>query len=522
VARARILKMAVAATVAATVVATTLSPAQAGGAGRLFRRLNRARAAAGAQALVRDAGLTAVARQHSRAMAHDHVLVKPAPSVVPLPPGSYVVHVAMGPSSKAVARTMMRGPDRRSSILDGRWTDVGVGVARDRRGRRWATLILGDPPSGSWEVRETRPEPPPPPPGVQIPSSIPADCSRDVTDDLIAWIASVPNGSTLVFQRHGCYRAERTVEVTNRVGLTFFGNGAYFKRFELSPPELRYPKGNAHWRFVGGSNISIQWMGVEGTNTVPDQRADFGTYQVDFEFEHAYDLHGVSNMVIEHTWADAIWGDGITFSGTDQWTPNGCRLVRVSDFVVDRNGRQGITLANVDDAVLEDVEIWHSRRSGFDMEPPPGGVHNVEIRSSYVNPLGLAFASAGAGDVSNVYIHHNTIDGEGVPWVYVKDSQGNRRHDWRVWDNQVLNALGSPMAMLYFVNVDNVDVRRNVSHTGTASVYSRKAVEFRNAQGSLNVLNNDFTGACGPYVADAPTAQVQSSGNVTSPPDSCA
>ena len=513
-ARARILKMAVSATVAAMVVTATLSPAQAGGAARLFRRLNKARAAVGAPALVRDAGLMAVARQHSESMAQDRTLVKPAPSVVPLPPGSYVVHVAMGPSAKTVARTMMRGPDRRSSILDGRWTDVGVGVARDRRGRSWATLILGDPPSEDWEVRKTRPEPPPPPPGVQIPSSIPADCSRDVTDDLNAWIASVPNGSTLVFQRHGCYRTERTVEVNNRVGLTFFGNGAYFKRFELSPPELRYPEANAHWRFVGGSGITVQWIGVEGTNAIPDQRPEFGSYKLDYEFEHAFAFHGVLNLAIENSWADAVWGDGLYLAGGDQYVGSPCRNIRVSDFVVDRNGRQGVALSGVDSALLERVEIWHSRRAGFDLEPPPGAVRNVEIRDSYTNTIGLAFASGGRGDVSNIEIHHNQIDGSSVPWVYVKETLGGRRHDWWVHDNVVLNELGSPMAMLYLVNVDNVEIARNSSHAVTTQ--SRLAVEFVGGGGVLAVLDNDYTGACAPYVKDDGTGPVAASGNAVS------
>jgi hypothetical protein len=307
---------------------------------------------------------------------------------------------------------------------------------------------------------------------------------------------------------------ERTIEVRNRSGLNLFGNGAYFKRFDLSPPELRYPKANAHWRFVGGGDLTVQWMGVEGTNTVADQRPDFGSYLVDFEFEHAFAFHDVTNVTVDNAWADAIWGDGLYFAGGDQHAPGPCRGVRVSNFVVDRNGRQGVALSNVDGALLSNVEIWHSRRAGFDLEPPPGTVRNVEIRDSYTNTIGLAFASAGRGDVSNVEIHHNRIDGSSVPWVYVKDSWGARRANWSIHDNQVLKALGSPMAMLYFVNVDGVDVRANTSHAATTQ--SRKAVEFRGAGGLLNVIGNDFTGACQPYVKDAATGPVTGEGNIVS------
>jgi hypothetical protein len=512
--RARVARIGLVTAVVGTLLAGPVGPARAGGAGHLVHRLNRARVAAGVPALHRNTVLTKVARRHSKQMARTHRLKRPGPSRVPLAEHSYLAHIGVGPSARMVARALMRGPERRTSLIHPRWTDVGVGVARDHRGRRWATLIVADPEASEWEVRSTRPEPPPPPPGEMIPASIPADCSRDVTSDVGAWIASVPNGSTLIFQRHGCYRVERTIEVKDRVGLNLFGNGAYFKRFESSPPELQHPNASAHWRFVGGSDITVQWMGVEGTNTVADQRPEFGSYLVNFEFEHAFAFHGVSNVVVDNAWADAIWGDGLYFAGGDQYAPGPCRGVRVSSFVVDRNGRQGVALSNVEGALLERVEIWHSRRAGFDLEPPPGSVRNVEIRDSYTNTIGLAFASAGRGDVSDIEIHHNRIDGSSVPWVYVKDSLGDRRANWSIHDNQVLQGLGSPMAMLYFVRVDGVDVRGNVSHAATTQ--SRKAVEFQDSSGTLSVVNNDFTGACDPYVKDSATGPVSATGNTIS------
>ena len=512
--KGRITGFGVATAMVAALFAGSSVAAQAAGAGRLIRKVNAARGAAGLDPVTKDGTLAKAARRHSKWMARTHRLERPGPDRIPLADHAFLALVAVGPSKRAAGRALIRGPDRMAALLHPRWTDVGAGLARDRRGRTWATLVVGDPEASEWEVRSTRPEPPPPPPGLTVPPSIPADCSRDVTADLAGWIASVPDGSTLIFKRYGCYRVERTIEVRNRSGLNLFGNGAYFKRFELSPPELRYPNANAHWRFVGGSNITVQWMGVEGTNTVPDQRPEFGSYLLAFEFEHAFAFHGVNGVTIDNAWADAVWGDGLYFAGGDQYGPGPCRGIRVSNFVVDRNGRQGVTLSNADGALLTAVEIWHSRRSGFDLEPPPGTVRNVEIRDSYTNTIGLAFASGGRGDVSNVEIHHNRIDGWSVPWVYVKDSLGARRSNWSVHDNRVLNSLGSPMPMLYFVNVDSVDVRGNISHAVTTQ--SRKAVEFQGAGGTLAVIGNDFTGACQPYVKDAATGSVTAEANTVS------
>jgi hypothetical protein len=507
-------RVALVAAVATAAVATFLVPAHAGSSPGLVRRLNQARIEEGLLPVQKDPTLRSAARRHSKHMVRTHRLEQPPSAKVPYPDHSYAAHVAVASSASKVSRILIRGDERRASVLEPRWTAVGVGMARDHRGRWWGTLVVADPEAAEWEVRATRPEPPPPPPGVMIPASIPSDCSRDVTADINAWIASVPDGSTLIFRRHGCYRTERTIEIKNRQGLTFFGNGAYFKRFELSPPEVRYPRANAHWRFVGGSDMTVLWMGVEGTNTVADQRPEFGSYLVDFEFEHAFAFHGVTHLTVDNVWADAIWGDGLYFAGGDQYAQGPCRGVRVSTFVVDRNGRQGVALSNVDGALLSSVEIWHSRRAGFDLEPPPGTVRNVEIRDSYTNTIGLAFASAGRGDVSNIEIHHNRIDGPSVPWVYVKDSWGARRSNWSVHDNVVLRGLGSPMAMLYFVNVDDVDVRRNTSHAATTQ--SRKAVEFQGAGGTLAVIANDFTGACSAYVKDGATGPVTAEGNTVS------
>ena len=512
--RGRITGIGVATAMVAALLAGSSVAAQAAGAGRLIRKVNAARGAAGLDPVTMNGTLAKAARRHSKWMARTHQLERPGPDRIPLADHAFVALVAVGPSKRAAGRALIRGPDRMLALLHPRWTDVGAGVAMDRRGRIWTTLVIGEPEASQWKVRSTRPEPPPPPPGLPVPASIPADCSRDVTADLESWIGSVPDGSTVVFQRHGCYRMERTIVVRNRSGLNLFGNGAYFKRFELSPAELRYPKANAHWRFIGGNEISVRWMGVEGTNTVADQRPEFGSYLVDFEFEHAFAFHGVTNVTVDHAWADAIWGDGLYFAGGDQYATGPCRGIRVSNFVVDRNGRQGVALSNVDGALLSSVEIWHSRRAGFDLEPPPGTVRNVEIRDSYTNTIGLAFASAGRGDVSNIEIHHNRIDGSSVPWVYVKDTWGARRSNWSVHDNQVLNSLGSPMAMLYFVNVDGVDVRGNISHAATTQ--SRKAVEFQGAGGVLAVIGNDFSGACHPYVKDPATGPVVAEANTTS------
>ncbi len=345
-----------------------------------------------------------------------------------------------------------------------------------------------------------------------IPSSIPADCSRDASADLNTWIASVPDNATLVFGTNACYRTERPIMMVNRVGLTFLGNGALFRRFDVSPPDLQFPHGNRHFHFSRGRNITVRNLRIQGINTVSDDPRyypGFGSYRTAFAFDHALSFGGVQGVVVEDVAIDAVFGDGIYFG----WEPANTNI-RIARVTIDRNGRQGIGMTNVDGALVEDVRILHSRRAGVDFEPNPGwAVRNVEIRTTTITSRLLAFASGGLGVVSGIYLHHNAIGASGVPWVYVHAVDGTRRRDWRVYDNRVLTDLGSPMPLLSFVNVDNVDVRRNVSPAARGRDMS--GVGFVNAGGSLFVVDNDFTGACRAYNADATTGPVTASGNTT-------
>jgi len=61
---------------------------------------------------------------------------------------------------------------------------------------------------------------------VTIPRYIDATGHRDVQKQLQAFIANVPTGTTIEFQKDGKYRLERTLYIRSKRELTFEGNGA--------------------------------------------------------------------------------------------------------------------------------------------------------------------------------------------------------------------------------------------------------------------------------------------------------
>lgn len=345
------------------------------------------------------------------------------------------------------------------------------------------------------------------------PSGITDDCTQDETAALNAWLQALPDHATAQLAADGCYRAEHTVQIKDKTGVTIDGNGATLRRTQVTDQANRYPKSNSHLRVVNSSDTTVTNLRVEGTNDGRDlggsildangtSRAvhcytqyGFTCYTVALEFEHGIDLRGAPNAMISGVTVDAVWGDGAYVSGGDQFasaTSSGSTLTGVT---VSRNGRQGIAIVRSSNVLIDGADIQSSRRAGIDIEPDTAGevIRDIEIRNSTVHSWLLAFASGGRGNVSDVYIHHNTVTRSGVPFVYVRATDGTRRANWRVEDNEVTHSLGSPQAAMRFAHVDNVSVLRN--NVNVNPNQSRWFVDFEDVGGTLEVKHNNAHGA---------------------------
>jgi len=343
-----------------------------------------------------------------------------------------------------------------------------------------------------------------------VPKRIARDCSRDVTRALNRYFKSVPDGgagsfTTIRFPAHACYRVNGTLRIQGRDWLTFAGSSsapAVFRATRRGHLDFQGLSQRRHWWIVNSDHIRIRNISVVSTNTRPDPEihgGGFAVYDSRYEFEHGFDISGGSDVWITDTSVRGVWGDcvALNFAIGRRFAGAGTRGDRLVRLTCSWNGRQGISIVDAEDILIDHVRITNGRRAGIDLEPNTSHnvVRGVEIRNSYTNTHLLAFASMGRSEVSDIYIHDNTIKNSGIPIVYVSASDETRRYDWTFTDNVFLGNAGSPAPALLFRWVTNVLVDGNTVPVVTTQ--SRTAVAFEGGQGTLQVTNNDFLdGGC--------------------------
>jgi hypothetical protein len=374
-------------------------------------------------------------------------------------------------------------------------------------------------------------------PVITVPADISSNCSADTTDLLNNWLATVPDGVTIVFAKDGCYQLDRTLTIGHRNNLIFEGNGATLKRKNPTPPELlNYnppsplnPKRlhNRHLLILNSNNIVMRNVVVVGLNAISDLDAgrentvfepgrfggtsgglNPGTTTRYMEGEAGISIIGGSNITLTHVKTDATYGDGITL-GSDNVPLS--RHITLDDIEVDRNGRQGITLTAVESVLINNARILHSRGAGFDLEPNGRNlVKEVEIRNSYVNAYHVAFGLAGANDISDIDIHDNVVRGtlNSYPWLNGINGvryAGVARANWRIINNRV---LGISTGMKIY-NVSDVTIEGNRQLT----TGGRPGIEVLNVGGVLTIKRNELDNAATTYIASNSKAKIISCGN---------
>ena len=207
---------------------------------------------------------------------------------------------------------------------------------------------------------------------ASVPSGIADDCSEPVDAEINAFVASVPDGSTVRFPSGGCYGYDGTLLVRDRNNVVVDGGGSTFRA--LTPGDIR----RSSWRVLGGSGITLRNMTVVGAN--PER-----TYHRQNEYQHGTDFRGTQGGAADNVTVTDTLGDGL-YVGHDMrkdiYTAPPARDIRVTGSTFDGIGRMGIGFVNVDGAVVESSHFDHVALSAIDVEPDVAEEWARDIRIS--------------------------------------------------------------------------------------------------------------------------------------------
>jgi hypothetical protein len=258
-------------------------------------------------------------------------------------------------------------------------------------------------------------------PMFTVPTTIPSDCTRPVEGQIMAFLASVPNGSTVRFPARACYGQDRTIVLQDRRDLTIDGNGATFKR--ITPPHRPGdPNGNnANWRINRGTGNTLENLVIVG-NYVPVTRGTPGQGQYT---DHGVSIWGAENASVVNVQVSDVDGEFVAVDPDVQGAPGGdytkaapSRNILIDHLTGTGASRQCVSSTDVDGLIVRHSNLDNCQQTGFDAEIDVAGelnrnIHFVDntITNAYFAPISipvLSFPTA-PGTVGNIEIRGNTV-----------------------------------------------------------------------------------------------------------------
>jgi hypothetical protein len=352
----------------------------------------------------------------------------------------------------------------------------------------------------------------------KVPGSIKSDCSAPVENKIMAWLATVPDGSTAQFGAGRCYGQDGTITLTDRSNLVIDGQGSEFRA--LTP-------GGDHrdnWRFVRGRNLTVRSMAVRGSDPQ-------GVYDHAVEWQHGYSVEGVQGMTLSNVQARETWGDGIDIwrgspshaCGDDATS---ARNVVISGARLERIGRQGVAVVDGEQVTLQDSAVGPVAWANVDVETDDScelARHITIARNSFgTNGWGVIVNGGFGADpqVGDLSVTDNfqtaptvdtgilTPDPCRAP-VRILSPDAVYRSAYTFSGNRFL----TPNNAFVLRRARNVQVSSNtVTFTATPGCDSRAGVRLTDSH-TVGITNNVFTGANSVYTADGLSTDITATGN---------
>ena len=243
---------------------------------------------------------------------------------------------------------------------------------------------------------------------VSIPSTIADNCSQNVSGPLKHWLNKLPAETTVLVPAQACYQVDKGLTLNDRQDLTIYG-GTYTSE-GTAPGKAKNSKGKSIFNLIGGSNISLESMKINGKNS--------GGYHPALAFSGGIDVQGTNGITIKGVTITDTFGDGIEFAplraGADH--KSGTITAQTKNAVVDGltvigAGRQAVTLTSISGAQISDLIVQDPGINTFDVEADQGneGAENVTIDGCTSSGGGIFFANGGAGSAKytgNITVEH--------------------------------------------------------------------------------------------------------------------
>ena len=357
-----------------------------------------------------------------------------------------------------------------------------------------------------------------------VPKTIKSDCSVAVENKIMAWLATVPDGSTVRFGAGRCYGQNGTITVADRNGLVIDGQGSEFRALTSGGPD------RANWRFVRGGNLTVQNMSVRGANPQ-------GLYDHTVEWQHGYSVQSVQGIALMNVKARETWGDGIDLWRYGGVAQNPCgddrstRHVLIASALLERNGRQGVAIEDAEHVTVQDSSIGPVAWANVDLETNSDCeiAREVTIQNNSFGSNGWGVIVNGGfggdlqvGDVSvlgNVQAAPTVDTGILPPYdpcrapVRMLAPSGLHRNDYTFSGNHFL----TPNNAFVFRQIWNIDVSSNsvtFAQPAPTGCNSRAGVRLTDSH-LVTIMNNAFTGANSVYIKDAASDVPNQAGNTT-------
>jgi hypothetical protein len=287
---------------------------------------------------------------------------------------------------------------------------------------------------------------------IPLPAWIDAAGRSDVTEQIQQFVASVPDGATVVFARGARYRIDGTLELSGRRDLTIEGNGATLFAGTHGGPN------RAEVRLIGGSHWTIRDLKIVGADAVP------GTFEPQYQWQHGIDLRGVDGALIEDVGIRNVLGDDVYVGMSPDANSRWSRDVSIIDSTGVGSGRMAVAITAGRDVLVRGGVWSNPGLSTFDLEPndASGGAAWVVIQDATIGTgtRGSVLTVAGAGPVSEVFLQDNRLIGR--PLTVFVDQGARRPREIHVHGNiSTVPFAGPALAAMVFRNTDGVSISAN-------------------------------------------------------------